>query len=87
MEIFQISLGIAIVLVILELITTTFIFLGFAAGFLVVGIVQFITGNLNLSRDVLVCAVVSTFAIFTFRSIFKKRTDQKKLIGDDINLY
>ena len=87
MEIFQISLGIAIVLVILELITTTFIFLGFAAGFLVVGVVQFITGNLNLNRDLLVYAVVSALAIFTFRSIFKKRTDQKKLIGDDVNLY
>ena len=87
MEIFQISLGIAIVLVILELITTTFIFLGFATGFLVVGIVQFIAGNLNLSRDVLACAVVSALAIIIFRTIFKKRTDQKKLIGDDVNLY
>ncbi len=87
MEIYQISITAAIVLVILEMLTGTFILLGFGFGALFVGIVQFVFNGLSINRDLLVFAIVSLISIYLLRRFFKSISDQKKLIEDDINQY
>ncbi len=87
MEYYQISLVVAFVLAMLEFTTTTFIFLGFAFGALVVALLQFVTGDLSVGRDVIVFSLSSLASIVAARRYFKKPTDQTLLDKDDINLY
>ena len=54
MEIYHATLLIALAMIAIEVMTTTFYFLGIAAGFLVVAVVQFLTGNLEIGRDAIV---------------------------------
>ena len=52
MEFYQISITVAIVLVILEMLTGTFILLGFGFGALFVGIVQFLLNGSRFQTDI-----------------------------------
>jgi len=83
----QISLIIAFALAILELLSLSFGLLGMAVGMLAVAAAQYWSEGLSINRDVLIFAVASALAFFTFRMVFRKRSDQQKLQQDDINQY
>ncbi len=87
MEMFQVSIIAGIVLLILEMFTITYIFLGMSIGSFVVAGVQFLFDGLSFNRDLMIFAVVSSVAIFLTRKIFMKRSDQNKIIEDDVNQY
>ena len=87
MEYYQITLIIGIVLIILEMITLTFIFLGLGFGAFAVSLVQFLFGNLSLGRDSVIFALFSLISILIFRKLFKGNNDEKKLMEEDINQY
>lgn len=87
MESYQISLIIAILLGIGEVMTLTLLFLSMSIGMLVVSIIQFISGYYAFNRDLMIWVIVSSLIVFLLRAMFKKQTDQKKLDQDDINHY
>jgi len=87
MEMFQISIIVGIVLLILEMFTITYIFLGMSIGSFVVAGVQFLFDGLSFNRDLMIFAVVSSVAILLIRKIFMKHSDQNKMIEDDVNQY
>jgi membrane protein implicated in regulation of membrane protease activity len=87
MDAYQISLIISVVLAIAEVMTLSFILLGFSIGMLVVSGVQYVFDGYNLNRDVMVFAVVSVVSFVVLRKVFKKNSDVKRLAEDDINQY
>jgi membrane protein implicated in regulation of membrane protease activity len=87
MEFYQLSFIAAIVFVILEMLTGTFIFLGFGIGSLFVGICQYMFNGLSINRDLLFFTFASLISIFLLRKIFKSKSDQKLLDEEDINQY
>ncbi len=87
MEPYQISLIVAFAFAIAEMLTLSFILLGFGLGMLGVAAVQFATDGMQASRDVMVFVTVSALAILALRRIFRKKSDQKRLEQDDINQY
>jgi membrane protein implicated in regulation of membrane protease activity len=84
---YQISLVLAFALAIAEMLTLSFILLGFGMGMLAVAALQYATGGYSLNRDLLVFVLASAIAILTLRRLFKKTSDQKRLEQDDINQY
>jgi membrane protein implicated in regulation of membrane protease activity len=86
MECFQISLIFALCLVIVEIYTLSFIFLGFAFGITCVAIFQFLTGVCSLGRDVIVFSIGSGFFIFVASLFFANRKDDMA-IERDVNFY
>jgi membrane protein implicated in regulation of membrane protease activity len=87
MDAYQISLIISFVLAIAEVMTLSFILLGFSIGMLVVSGVQYLFDGYSLNRDLMVFAVVSVVSFLVFRKVFKKSSDVKTLREDDINQY
>ena len=87
MEIYQITITVAIALVILELLTGTFVLLGFGVGAFFVGAIQFFFDGLNFNRDILFFSIISLISIYMLRKIFKSKDDQNFLSEDDINRY
>jgi membrane protein implicated in regulation of membrane protease activity len=87
MEAYQLSLIIGIALAIAEILTLSFILLGFSIGMLFVAGVQFLFDGFSLSRDLLVFATASGLSFWVFRKFFKKKSDLKPLVQDDINQY
>ena len=72
MDAYQISLIISVVLAIAEVMTLSFILLGFSIGMLAVSGVQYVFDGYNLNRDVMVFAVVSVVSFVALRKVFKK---------------
>lgn len=87
MEPYQISIIIAILLGILELLVPMLIFIGMAAGMLAVAMMQYVSDSYALNRDLILWIIVSVIFVFLFRKLFKKQSDQTKLNVDDINQY
>ncbi len=87
MDAYQISLVLAFALAITEMLTLSFILLGFGLGMLGVAAVQVVTGGFQPNRDVIVFVTLSAVSILALRRIFRKRSDQKRLQEDDINQY
>ena len=87
MDAYQISLIVSFVLAIAEVMTLSFILLGFSIGMLVVSGVQYLFDGYSLNRDLMVFAVVSVVSFLVFRKLFKKSSDVKPLREDDINQY
>jgi membrane protein implicated in regulation of membrane protease activity len=83
----QISLILAILLAIAELLSFSFGLLGMAVGMLAVAGAQYAFDGLSLNRDILIFASASAIAFLIFRATFKRRSDQQKLQQDDINQY
>jgi membrane protein implicated in regulation of membrane protease activity len=83
----QLSLVLAILLAIAELLSFSFGLLGMAVGMLAVAATQYVSGGLSMNRDVLIFALASAIAFLIFRALFKRRSDQQKLQQDDINQY
>ena len=87
MESWQISLLIAVLLAIAEVLTLSFLLLGLAIGMIVVALLQFLGGGFAPGRDELAFAIASFVAVVACRKVFGKRTDQQRLDQDDINRY
>jgi membrane protein implicated in regulation of membrane protease activity len=87
MEPYQISIIVAILLGILELLVPMLIFIGMAAGMFAVAMMQYVSGSYALNRDLLLWIIVSAIFVILFRKLFKKQSDQTILNEDDINQY
>ena len=87
LESYQISLIVSFLLAIAELLTLSFLLLGFSIGMLAVALVQLMWDGFNFNRDVMVFAIFSAVSFAVFRKLFRKKSDQKVLSEDDINQY
>lgn len=87
MEYYQISIIAGFALIILEMVTYTFIFLGLGIGALAVAFFQYIFIDFSIGRDSIVFAFFSLLSILIFRKLFKGNNDEKKLKEEDINQY
>ena len=86
MDAYQITLIVAFVLGMLELVTGAFLFLGMAVGAVAVALIQWGASGFSLNRDLLVFAVVSVAAFLTLRKLLGRPADQVTA-KDDINQY
>ena len=86
MQAWQISLILAAVLAIAEVLTLSFILLGFAIGMTLVALLQYFGDGYSAVRDISVFAMGSLVATLAFRAVFKRRSDQAPA-GDDVNRY
>jgi|LauGreDrversion2_6_1035139.scaffolds.fasta_scaffold112741_2 hypothetical protein len=87
-DLWQITLLAALVFAILELFATCFFFLGIAFGCLATALIQWLTGNFNLYRDILVFTTASAMSFLAFRFFFKKPKDTTRIQdNEDINRY
>mgnify|MGYP003387802430 CR=1 FL=1 len=78
----------AVALAILEVFAPSFIFLGFAIGAALVGVILFLGGSalsLSLPMTILVFAVVSLISWIGLRCVLGVRTGQVKVFDKDIN--
>jgi membrane protein implicated in regulation of membrane protease activity len=87
MEFYQISIIIGISLIIIEMFTLTFIFLGVGIASFVVALFQYLFDGLSLNRDLMIVAIVSAIVILVSRKIFRRRSDQSTTMEDDVNQY
>lgn len=83
---FELALLAAVVLLILEVFTGTFVFLSFCLGSLSVAGAEFMTGTFALGRDSLLFGTISALAIIALRKLFGRSGDAKRPNGD-INDY
>ncbi|RYG89528.1 hypothetical protein EU803_17515 [Loktanella sp. IMCC34160] len=72
-------------LAILEVIVPGYIFLGFAAGALVVGAIVGLGVTMGLAGSLVVFAILSLAAFIALRKIFGLRSGQVKIWDKDIN--
>ncbi len=86
MEAYQISLIVAFLFGIAEMMIGVFIFLGMAVGCLAVALIQWMTGDHALNRDLLVFALVASVSVVVLRQFFAKTKDQQTT-DKDINQY
>ncbi|MDI9332659.1 MAG: hypothetical protein QM527_15455 [Alphaproteobacteria bacterium] len=86
MEAFQVMLIIAFVLSIIELMTTSFFFLGMAFGALSVSLTQWFAAGPSINRDLLIFALISTLSFLLLRRLFAKPKDSE-IAQEDVNRY
>jgi membrane protein implicated in regulation of membrane protease activity len=79
---FEIALGAAVVLAALEVITGTFVLLGFCVGCLAVAAAEALSGDFSVGRDTLVFASVAVTAIIILRLAFARSGDSTISKGD-----
>lgn len=84
-EIWWAWIAAGLVLAILELFAPGFIFVGFAVGAVVVGVLVALGVSLSLPWLLLVFAVVSVLAWIGFRTAMGTRAGQSKTFDHDIN--
>jgi len=85
-SVWWIWLCLAIALALLEIFVPGFVFLGFAAGGLLISLILLVSGNLfPLPVLLLVFAILSLGAWLTFRRLFALRDGQVKTFDHDIN--
>ena len=86
MEFYQISIIVGISLIIIEMFTLTYIFLGMGIAAFVVAIAQYLFEGLSFNRDLMIFAIVSVMVILVTRRISKRPSDQS-ISDDDVNQY
>lgn len=82
LALYQWTLAIAIVFLALEIVSGTFLLLGFGVGLLPVALLHFLTGELHWGRDIVVFALFSAAAFVSLRRIFLKRGDTSEALTD-----
>ena len=87
MEFYQVSIIVGISLIIVEMFTLTYIFLGMGIASFAVALVQSLFDGLRLNRDLMIFAIVSALVIFVSRKIIKRKSDQSIYKEDDVNQY
>ncbi|MBM4231912.1 MAG: hypothetical protein FJ184_14480 [Gammaproteobacteria bacterium] len=86
LEIYQLTLSLCLVMIIIEMITGTFLFLGAACGLGVLVPIHLATGDVYWARDLTVFALVCSASFAVFRRLFRKPSDTVTKI-EDINKY
>ena len=84
---YQLTLILAIILFIVEMLTGSLILFAFSFAFGIVAIVQFIQNGFVIERDLIIFIISSIVGIVFLRFTYKKKTDEKILKDDDVNLY
>ena len=79
---FAFALGAAVALAALEVITGTFVLLGFCIGCLAVAAAEALTGGFSLGRDTLLFAAIGLISIVVLRRAFGRPGDTKISRGD-----
>lgn len=88
MELYQITLIIAVVFGFLELFASSFVFLSFALSIAFVALVQYLDGNLDINRDLIIFSIGSIFFTVLFRALFRGRKDTSAIgVNRDVNRY
>jgi membrane protein implicated in regulation of membrane protease activity len=85
-DLYQWTLFLALMFVVVEMLTGTFLFLGFGIGTVPLVFIHYSTEQVDWGRDLTVFAVVSTISFFLLRQRFRNRNDTKKL-DTDVNIY
>jgi len=84
---YQLTLIVAIIFFIAEMLTGSLILLAFSFAFGIVAIVQFTQSGYLIERDLIVFIASSIVGILFLRVRYQKKTDEKILKDDDVNLY
>lgn len=88
MEPYQVSLVIGLAMCVIEMVTTTFVFLSFGLALFIVALLQYLTGEFIANRDIATFAILSLMLTIFFRRIFKFKNDSEKINSEtDINKY
>jgi membrane protein implicated in regulation of membrane protease activity len=87
MQAWQISLMLAAVLAIAEVLTLSFILLGLSVGMVLVATVQYWSDGFQAGRDLAIFALGSLIAVLIFRMLFRKKRDLDRTIDEDVNRY
>jgi len=85
-ELYQWTLFFALMFVVIEMLTGTFLFLGFAFGTLPLVFIHYSTERIEWGSDLAVFSVVSAISFVLLRKFFRNRHDSKT-VGQDINEY
>lgn len=85
-ELYQWTLFLALIFVVIEMLTGTFLFLGFAFGTLPLVFIHYSTEEIEWGSDLAVFSVVSAISFFLLRRVFKNRRDTSP-IREDVNDY
>ena len=83
---YQITLIIAIIAIILEMLTGTLLLFSVAFSFVIVSIFQFVSNGLDINRDLIIFSISMGVSIIFLRKTYKKKTDTSRLKDDDINM-
>ncbi|MDP4908572.1 MAG: hypothetical protein NWQ00_03535 [Burkholderiaceae bacterium] len=86
LALYQITLALALLMVVIEIFTGSFLFLGFGIGLLVLVPIQYFTGEFSLARDVIVFACSSLIAFVVLRKVFRHKGDTRET-KNDVNQY
>jgi membrane protein implicated in regulation of membrane protease activity len=86
-EIYQISIILALASIIIEMFTGTLILSAASFSFIIVAIFQYISNEFSLDRDLIIFTISMFTSIFFLRIIYRKKSDVKRLKDDDINMY
>ena len=86
LELYQITLIIAVICLIIELFSGIFLFLGIAIGLGVVAIIHSFTGQIIFPLDFLVFVLVSGASVWLIRSKFRRKQDSYTSV-EDVNRY
>ena len=86
MEIYQITLVIAVVLLIVEILLPSFFFASLSVSVFVLAAVHYASAEFVVARDLSIVGIGTTIAFFLFRRFFRARGDQVKH-DKDLNRY
>jgi hypothetical protein len=86
LELYQITLIIAVVCLIVELFSGIFLFLGFAIGLGVVASIHFFTGQIMFPFDFISFVLVSAASFWFIRRKFRRKKDSYTSV-EDVNRY
>ncbi len=79
---FELALAVAVALAALEVVTGTFVFLGYCLGSLAAAIAEFVTGAFSFGRDALLFAAIGALAVVALRLAFGHHGDTTHAKGD-----
>lgn len=85
-ELYQWALFFALMFVVIEMLTGTFLFLGFAFGTLPLVFIHYSTEEIEWGRDLAVFSVVSAISFVLLRKFFRNHRDTKDM-EQDVNDY
>lgn len=86
LELYQITLALALLMVVIEIFTGSFLFLGFGVGLVVLAPIYYFTGEFLIGRDAIVFSISSLIAFVVFRKVFHHKGDTQET-KKDVNQY
>lgn len=86
MQPFEISLIVAALFLLVEMLTGTFVFLSFSIATFVISIFEFCFNGFSLKRDLLTFVVLTIISAIVLRFFFRAKGDTK-VAHEDVNKY